>query len=315
MQGLVLDRAAPLFGRAREILRVAPLPAGWIREALHLRDDERAVEAFAVLGGVPRYWELAAEHRTLLAAVESLILSPLGVLHDEPRRLLRDDVREVAQPLSVLALVGAGCHRLSEIAGRLGKPATSLARPLAALVELGLVRRDIPFGTSLADTKRTAYRLADPFLRFWFRFVEPNRSRLEAGQAAAVAAEVEASLPLHVSGVWEDLARESVLRGEWHSLRWRSVGTWWGAGADRRPLEVDVVAESASGEELLVGEVKWQDRLDGPREAAALREKAARLPLVRGRTVRLAIWAKRKPRGLPRGVSCFTPEDVLGALR
>jgi AAA+ ATPase superfamily predicted ATPase len=315
MQGLVLDRTAPLFGRAREILRVAPLPAGWIREALRLRDDERAVEAFAVFGGVPRYWELGAGHRTLRGAFESLVLSPLGVLHDEPRRLLRDDVRDVAQPLSVLALVGAGCHRLSEIAGRLGKPATSLARPLAALVELGLVRRDIPFGASLADTKRTAYRLADPFLRFWFRFVEPNRSRLEAGQAAAVAAEVEASLPLHVSSVWEDLVRQSVLRGEWHSARWRSVGTWWGAGADRRPLEVDVVAESASGEELLVGEVKWQDRLDGPREAAALREKAARLPLVRGRRVRLAIWARRKPRGLPRGVSCFTPEDVLGALR
>jgi AAA+ ATPase superfamily predicted ATPase len=315
MQGLVLDRTAPLFGRAREILKIPPLRAGWIAPALAVRSAERAVEAFAAWGGVPRYWELAAEHRTLLSALESLVLSPLGVLHDEPRRLLLDDVRETTQPLSVLALIGAGCHRLSEIAGRLGKPATSLARPLATLVELGLVRRDLPFGASLQDSKRTAYRLADPFLRLWFRFVEPNRSRLEAGLAPTVARELSATLSLHVSSVWEDLARESVLRLSCFGKTWGSVGPWWGPGLDRAPLEIDVVAQSSDKQELLVGEAKWQKRLDWPREAASLREKAARLPLAQGRSVRLAIWAKRSPRRVPPGVACFTPGDVLAALR
>jgi AAA+ ATPase superfamily predicted ATPase len=315
MQGLVLDRTAPLFGRALEILKISPLRAGWIKPALGERDDVRAVEAFAAWGGVPRYWELAAEHRTLPVALESLVLSPLGVLHDEPRRLLRDDVRDVAQPLSVLALIGAGCHRLSEIAGRLGKPATSLARPLATLVELGLVRRDLPFGASLQDTKRTAYRLTDPFLGLWFRFVEPNRSRLEAGLSATVAEEVSAAFALHVSSAWEDLARESVLRLSCLGNSWGSVGSWWGPGLDRRALEVDVVAQTVDKKDLLVGEAKWQDRLDWPREAASLRNKAARLPLAQGRTVHLAIWAKRPPRRVPPGIACFTPGDVLGALR
>ena len=315
MQGAVLDRTAPLFGRAREILKISPLRVGWIKRALALRDDVRAVEAFAVWGGVPRYWELAAAHRGLLPALQALVLSPLGVLHDEPRRLLLDDVRETAQPLSVLALIGAGSHRLSEIAGRLGKPATSLARPLATLVELGLVRRDLPFGASLKDSKRTAYRLADPFLRLWFRFVEPNRSRLEAGLAATVAREASRALPLHVASVWEDLARESVLRVPYFGKTWASAGSWWGPGEDHVPLEIDVVARSADGAALLVGEAKWQERLDWPREAAALREKAARLPLARDRAVHLGIWAKRRPRQVAPGVACFTPRDVVGGLR
>jgi AAA+ ATPase superfamily predicted ATPase len=315
MQGLVLDRTAPLFGRAREILKVPPLRAGWIKRAFGLRDDARAVEAFAAWGGIPRYWELAAEYRELRPALEALVLSPLGVLHDEPRRLLLDDVRETAQPLSVLALIGSGCHRLSEIAGRLGKPATSLARPLATLVELGLVRRDLPFGASLPDCKRTAYRLADPFLRLWFRFVEPNRSRLEAGLAPAIAQETMAVLPLHVSGVWEDLVRESVLRARYLGKAWESVGSWWGPGLDREPLELDVVARSKGGAELLVGEVKWQERLDFSRESEALRQKASRLGLAQGRDVRLAIWTKSAPKRVAPGVACFTPTDVLGALR
>jgi AAA+ ATPase superfamily predicted ATPase len=313
MQGLVLDSSAPLFGRAREILKLPPLPAGWIKPALGLADDVAAVEAYAFWGGVPRYWELAAEHGGLVSAFEALALSPLGVLHDEPRRLLLDDAREASQPLSVLALIGAGCHRLSEIAGGLGKPATSLSRPLATLVELGFVRRELPFGASPQDSKRSAYRLADPFLQSWFRFVEPNRSRLEAGLSARVAREVEEALPLHVSQAYEELVRASVPRTSYHGLAWGPAARWWGPGTDRVPLELDLVAEGP-GDELLVGEVKWQHSPDWPREREALRRKAERLPLARGKHVRLALWGKRAP---ARGVAdaCFDARRVMASLR
>ncbi|HSN88374.1 MAG TPA: ATP-binding protein, partial [Thermoanaerobaculia bacterium] len=73
MQGLVLDRTAPLFGRATEILKISPLPAGWIEEALHPATPERAVEAYAVWGGTPRYWELAGDHPDLRSALRSLV--------------------------------------------------------------------------------------------------------------------------------------------------------------------------------------------------------------------------------------------------
>jgi hypothetical protein len=35
-----------------------------------------------VWGGVPRYWELAADYRELNEAVRRLVLSPLGVLYE-----------------------------------------------------------------------------------------------------------------------------------------------------------------------------------------------------------------------------------------
>lgn len=79
-------------------------------------------------------------------------------------RLLLDELRDLTQVASILTLIGQGCHRLSEIAGRLGKPATSLSRPMGRLVELGLVRRDQPFGASTRDSKRSLYRIGDPFL-------------------------------------------------------------------------------------------------------------------------------------------------------
>ena len=315
MQGLVLDHSAPLYGRAGEILKISPLPAGWIQEALPLRSSAKAVEAYAVWGGVPRYWELAADFPTLKDAIRELILDSLGVLHQEPQRLLLDDSRDIAQAASILSLIGQGCHRPSEIAGRLGKPATSMSRPLQRLLELDLIRRDIPFSTSIRDTKKTLYRIADPFLRFWFRFVEGNRTRLEAGQVRGVADEVADIFPAHVAGIWEDLARSSVASGKWLEKKWKPASSWWGAGLDRKPMEIDLLAESTDGKAILIGEVKWTTGQSATGISQELKSKAERCPLIRDRKIFQALWLKTKPRRLPRDTAVFAPDDVMAALR
>lgn len=314
MQGLVLDRTAPLFGRATEVLNIGPLPAGWITEALRLPDAVRAVESYAVWGGTPRYWELAAEHSDLEMAVRTLVLSPLGVLFDEPTRLLLDDLRDTSQAASILSLIGRGCHRVSELAGRLGKPATSLSRPLQRLREMGLVRREMPFGTSPRSSKRTLYRIADPFLRYWYRFVARDRSRLEAGQLDLVMRDVDRDFAHHVGEIWEELARASVPRLELFGTRWRPAQRWWGSGLDRKPLEIDLVSESAEGDRLLVGEVKWASGVEAGGLLERLEAKAGRLPFVAGREVRAMLWLRKPVESRVRG-RVVTPDRILTALR
>lgn len=313
MQGLALGRTAPLFGRAAEILKIAPLEAGWIRRALRLRDPVAAVETYSVWGGTPRYWELAADHPDLATAVRELVLSPLGVLHDEPSRLLLDDLRDTAQAASILSLIGQGCHRASEIAGRLGKPATSLSRPLQRLLEMDLIARETPFGAARGG-KRTFYRISDPFLRYWFRFVEPERSRLEARQLGAVERAIEERFAHHAGEVWEELARASAARLPLFGRRWRPGGRWWSAGLDRRPLEVDLVAESEAGDAVLVGEAKWSSPRQPARALAELERKAARLPVAAGRQVLAALWLKGTARGSASD-RVITPREVLDVLQ
>lgn len=315
MQGLVLDRTAPLFGRTDLLLPVGPLPAGWISRALALKDPADAVEAYSVWGGLPRYRELAADYEDLDSAVQQAVLSPLGVLHDEPRTLLLDDLRDTVQAASLRSLVARGCHRLSEIAARVEKPATSLVRPLRRLIEMGFVRRAVPFGSTIRDTKRTLYVVADPFLRFWFRYVEPAWSRLESRQVASVAADIRKTFAQHVGGVWEDLARQSVAHLTAFGHRWQPASRWWGTGLDRQPMEIDVVAESEDGRALLVGEARWSRTAGDSRVAGDLRHKVDRLPLARGRTVHLAAWVPKALGGRHTDVGVFTPAHVLKVLR
>ena len=314
MQGLVMDRRAPLFGRAEEILKIDALPAGWIQKALGIEDRVRAVEAFSVWGGIPRYWELAADYPGLTEAIESLVLSPLGVLHEEPVTLLSDDLRDVVQTASLLTLIGRGCHRPSELASRLEKPVTDLSRPLSRLLELELVKRDRPFGSSQKSSKRTFYQIKDPFLRFWFRFVEPERSRLEARQIRDVLKKVVRDLSYHTAGVWEELARSSVSHAEYFGMKWKPASRWWGAGLDRRPMELDVVAEREDGKALLLGEVKWTEPGSAKRDLELLFEKSRRFPLTGRRDIYLCIWQKGPARNYRYGKT-FSPGQVLDSLR
>jgi len=49
---------------------------------------------------------LAADSPDRDTAIRTLVLSPLGVLYDEPARLLRDDLRDLSQAASLLTLIG-----------------------------------------------------------------------------------------------------------------------------------------------------------------------------------------------------------------
>ena len=176
MQGLVLDGAAPLFGRAREVLEVLPLGPRWLPSAFKGLSGYELLSTWTAWGGVPRYWELAHHARGKLEArIDELVLDPMGPLHHEPDRLLLEETPSAVELRPLLDAIGAGIHRSSEIAARAGRPVTALTRPLERLMDLGLVRREVPFGEPPRQTKRSLYRLADPFFRLWFRVVAPDR--------------------------------------------------------------------------------------------------------------------------------------------
>ena len=315
MQGVILNDAAPLYGRASQVLPLRPLAPFWIQKALDVRGIE-AIEQYAVWGGVPRYWELARGCTGLQAAIEELMLDRFGVLHSEPDRLLLDDMRSAVQANSLLSLIANGCHRLSEIAGRLGKPAGHLARPLAQLIELGYIRREVPFGETTRSTRRSRYKLNDPFLIFWYRYVQPNRSLLERDLIDDVSRGIRQSFSQHVGDIWEDLARLSTASLPAGDIRWKPAQRWWGRGLDGQPMEIDLVAEDLEGEALLLGEVRWRERPDREAVFERLRYCAGNFSRARGRKVILGAWLKRGggPEVRP-GEFVVDPEATLAVLR
>ena len=281
MQGLVLDSSEPLYGRCRVILKLGPIGFGWTKKAFPRATAFERFSHYAIWGGVPRYWEVCAGERNVWRTLREEVFSPNGLFHDEPSFVLKDDLEGAAQATSVLTLVGQGCARPSEIAGRLQVPQTALGRPLKRLMDLGLVVRDIPFGNDAKTNKKSLYRLADSFLRFWYAFVLPRYSNAHFLEAKEDYEQVQGAFRVFLGQAWEALVCETLLRKTLPgaSIRWGRVGRWWGAGLDHAPMEIDVVAEAVDGKTLLVGECKLSLTVrEVARVLVSLRAKVAQLP-------------------------------------
>ena len=205
---------------------------------------------FALVGGVPKYWEAVRRGQSAVALAEALFFGTAPALEFEPARLLKDENIVGASALAVLEAVGRGAHKPSEIAGRLGVPQTALSRALQTLLDAHLLTRELPFGESVRTTKRSLYRLLDPTLRFWFHVYSPHRSRWRT----YTGSDKRKLLEDHASTVFEDRLR---------AARPGAARYWEGAA------ELDVVSEEEGGGALLVAEVKWAALARGAKAALA----------------------------------------------
>ena len=312
MYGLFLDSTAPLYGRADEIMRLAPIRLPYIQEALGL-GAVNAVEEYAVWGGVPRYWELRENRDSLDEALWHIILSVNGTLYEEPIKLFQDDVKDIVKTATIMSYIGAGANRLSEIAARCNEPATNLSRPLKKLVDLGFLEKEMPFGIDEKNAKKSLYKIADPFMAFYYQFVVPNRSFIELGRHLPIEQALISHFSEYVSMQWEKLCRDAVTGSLVNGVVYGKAKRWWGPvlNEDKKPeqVEFDVMAESLDKTYLLVGECKWTTGENGKQLTAELLRKANLLPFAKNYTLVPVLFLKNEPKDDAENV--MLPHDVI----
>ena len=258
MQGAILDESAPLYGRADELIKLHPIAIGYMKQALKLKTPRDVVEAYAIWGGIPRYWELASKvESNLYETIDRLVLDPMGPLNEEPQRLLYEESPPAIHLRPILDAIGLGANRLSEIAGRMGKSVTALSRPIERLIELDLIQREIPYGIDPENSKKTLYKIKDPFLRFWFKIVASRRSLFSQVSASIRHQWLKEGLPNLFAITWEELCRSAVpiLSENWETIYEQAGRFWQGQGP-----EWDILSQSPDGRHFLIGEAKWTEK-------------------------------------------------------
>ena len=316
MYGLFLDSTAPLYGRTDEIMRLTSIRLPYIQEALNL-NAINAIEEYAVWGGVPRYWELRENRSSFEDAMWHNILSINGALYEEPVKLFQDDVKDIVKTSTIMSYIGTGSNRLSEIAARCNEPATNLSRPLKKLIDLGFLEKEVPFGVDEKNTKKSLYKIADPFMAYYYQFVVPNRSFIELGRHLPIKQALSAHFSEYVSMQWEKLCRDAVTGNLINGIVYGKANRWWGSiiNEDKKPeqIEIDVMAESLDKKYLLVGECKWTTQENGKQLTAKLLRKANLLPFASNYTIVPVLFLKNSPKD-DEG-NAMLAEDVVGLLK
>ena len=139
-------------------------------------------------------------------------------------------------------------------------------------------------------SRRGIYRLKDHYLRFWFRYVLPNRSQLERGGAQIildnqVLPEIDPFTSLAFEEVCQQFFWQKGLSGKLPFLPTR-IGNWWSANQE---IDLVVLGEAAA---ILV-ECKWASKPVGMDILADLERKANLVkPQLENRKIYLALCSR-----------------------
>ncbi len=253
----------PLYGRWTWAARLRPFDYHDAAAMVPDRSPREAAQVYGIFGGTPRFLATIKPGESLADQVVESVLSPRGEVHLQLDRIIEQEkgIREPAEYRALLAAIAGGKTQLEEIvqATGLGDRANAVRR-VAVLEGLELIARERNFDAH--EKAAWQHRIADPAVRFWYRFVQPNRSRLETGGARQVwAKRVEPLLNDYMGKVFEGICREAYAR---HHETWGLPGAvdwarWEGKDRNRRPIEVDIVARLDDGR-ILTGEVKWSSK-------------------------------------------------------
>ncbi len=279
MESEVLGRKSPLFGRRTAQMKVKPLSYLEAWQMMPDLEPQQAFRFYGCFGGVPYYLRLLHPDEGLRANLEELYFSPSGFLFDEPMSLLRQETREPATYASILRAVAAGANRPNEIADKVGIQQTAASKYLRTLIDMGIVEKAVPFGENQKSSKRGIYRLQDAFYEFWFRFVMPQASDIEAGLGGAIVQALPDQLfDDYLGHRFERLCLEWLVQQATAGLLpipATSVGAWWGTNpAKRAQDDIDVLAADKLGKRLLIGECKYRESFSVRGEAFDLLGKA-----------------------------------------
>ncbi|MDR3576070.1 MAG: ATP-binding protein [Anaerolineaceae bacterium] len=289
MEETVLGYQAPLYGRRTGQYLLEPLQFKDARLFYPKFDSEDQVRAYAVYGGTPAYLNTLQPQLTLNENILDGILSRGSFLYDEVRFVLQQELREPRNYFAILQAIAAGKTRLNEI-----KQATAIEGATAyldTLQQLRLVERVVPVTeTQPQKSRRGIYRLKDHYLRFWFRYVHPNRSQLERGGANIILEnqimpEIDHFTSLTFEEVCQQFFWQSGLSGKLSFVP-TNIGSWWKANE-----EVDLVVVGESNAILV--ECKWTSKPIGIDILADLEEKAKLVgPELENRRVRYALCSR-----------------------
>ncbi len=243
MEEEALSSKSPLYGRRTGQWKLEPISPEYLREFLPYEDEDLA-KAYGVTGGVPHYLNLFDPNLPFWDNVERLALSKGGVLYEEADFLLREELRDPSNYKSILEAIAKGATRLGEICNLSGLGKGLISKYLSVLERLDIVVGERPYGSG-PRSKRKRYRIKDPFFRFYFRYIQPNKWMIESGLGSELRNDIAADYDNFMGPTLEEICRKVLPK----RFRARRVGRWWSGEGD-----LDLVLE---GRGTVVVECKW----------------------------------------------------------
>ena len=259
MESETLLHKSPLFGRRTGQILIDPMTFSNSWKFFPEKKFEQFMSIFSITDGIPAYLLQIDGKKTIKENIERKIFTHTEFLHNEVEFMLKEELREPKNYLSILKAISWGKRKFGEIVNETGLKKNILTKYLSVLEKLRLIEKEVPVTEkNLQKSRRGLYMISDNFFRFWFQYIFPFRSDLEIGRVDHVLKKFEEKFNLIESVVYEKVCRELIFGFEDRLFSVERAGKWW-----EKEEEIDVVAFNERENKIVFGECKWSSKAVG----------------------------------------------------
>lgn len=309
------EHGRPFYQRATEMVIPALTPAE-VSEMLQVNAAD-AFDAYLITGGLPLICNEWAAGDSMGEYLKEALSSAHSALIVSGERSLAAEFSPNVQAREILSAVGSGERTFTNIGRAAGVGTqTSIARSLEILTNKRIVIGELPLSTT--KSKETRYRIVDPYLRFWLRFIGPNMAELERGKGDRVLQKIETAWPAWRGRAIEPIVRESIERipNPFVSSPNPFVGSFW-TRTNNPEIDIVIGDRSPVAQTIYeVGSIKWKESSTfGSPDLAELLDHRSQLPGADASTPLVVV--SRSGFSLPKmtKLRMLGPDELLAAWR
>jgi AAA+ ATPase superfamily predicted ATPase len=256
MTKIFQDKKEPLFGRADAMMKLSPFTTTALKEIMsdykpdYTNDELLALYTYT--GGVPKYVELLVDNKALtIPKMIKYICQNDSPFIDEGRNLLIQEFgKRYGNYFSILDAISSGMNTQSQIEAFMGEK--SIGGQLSKLDTVyEVIKKQRPLFAKVGS-QTVRYEVTDNFLRFWFRYIERNRTLIELGNYEGLARLINDDYPTYSGKTLELYFKQKMQE----SFDYRAIGSWWEPKGSQN--EVDIIAIGLDNKKAFVAEVKRQ---------------------------------------------------------
>lgn len=173
-----------LHNRKTLEIKLTPLTPQESAGFMAKRGNLEKSKAYMVFGGVPKYLEQIDPKQSLEKNINRMCFCRDGFFVNEFETLFKEQFKAIRTYESIVKLLAEGPCHLSEIARKTRiERGGGLKSHLENLIQANFVKEYSPYKPDHRPKTRTKiYKLTDPFLLFYFHYMEPNRKLIEANK-------------------------------------------------------------------------------------------------------------------------------------
>ena len=220
-----------------------------------------SITAYGMLGGIPGLWKYFKDNISIRENIENAMLHPEGKLFQYGQEWVEAELRETSVYNTILTAMATGKDKLNDLYLHTGFSRAKISVYLKQLIHLQFVEKaDSVVTEKKGFTRKGVYRICQPYLNFYYRFLFPNMAAIQRlGKGDFYTSHIEPVIPAFTEGVFKQVCREYIEKENDRGRlpgRFTYLGSWYGKMGD-----IDFIYQEDEAEEVLAGICNWKEEI------------------------------------------------------